>query len=124
MGRWRYQLERIQLVNRPLGWGTATDVDDYDWVPDLEERLYDLSAVSVWPHQLLHPVRDAVVIEHVGQPGRYIHRIRNDPRVLDCRPAETVETALMLPSAEAGWRWIDEVGASSLADRTPALPIS
>ena len=25
-------------------------------------------------------------------------------------PAETVETALTFPSAEAGWRWIDEFG--------------
>ncbi len=110
--RVRYALETISVVNRPLGWATTTNaVDEDDWEPELEERPYDLAAVSVWPPEPTHPVRDQVLIEHVGQPRRFVHTLTQHACCRpDYGPAEFVETPRTFQCAEAARRWIAEFG--------------
>lgn len=75
--REKWQLTGIQVIPRP-----RRAVSAQGWAPDLEERVYDETAVEIWPSEPEHPVRDTVVLELAEKPGYFIHQVRRDRRAL------------------------------------------
>jgi hypothetical protein len=115
----KYGLERVRLVSR------LCPQDMGDWTPDMEQRPYDLAAVTVWPEEPEHPVRDSVILELADNPGHYIHRARRDRQAVWTVPAERVAEALCLPFPEAAEAWIRvnarEDGPLTMRYRSAAL---
>jgi hypothetical protein len=115
----KYGLERVRHVSR------LCQQDMGDWTPDLEERPYDLAAVTVWPKEREHPVRDRVILELAESQGHYIHRLRQDRRAVWTVPADRVADALCLPFPEAAEAWIRanarEDGPLNMRYRSAAL---
>ena len=96
----KYGVERVRLVSR------LRPQDMNNWTPDMEQRPYDLAAVTVWPEEPEHPVRDSVILELADNPGHYIHRARRDRRAIWTVSADRVADALCLPFSEAAEAWI------------------
>jgi hypothetical protein len=115
----KYGLERVIHVSR------LHHRDIGDWTPDMEQRPYDLAAVTVWPQEPEHPVRDSVILELADNPGHYIHRARRDQRAIWTVPANRVSDALCLPFPEAAESWIRanarEDGPITMRYRSAAL---
>lgn len=71
------------------GWLKMTERPD-QWIPDVNPRPFDLSALMVWPKPAAREVKDSVVLELRGRPGHFIGR--NPPTVA------RVADALRFPS--------------------------
>lgn len=103
--REKWQLAGVRVIPRP-----RRAVYAHGWAPDLEERVYDETAVEIWPSEPEHPAQDSIVLELAERPGYFIHRVRQDRRALWTVPADRVADALSLPFPEAAEAWIRSSG--------------
>jgi len=101
----KYAVERVEIIGR-VQLTLAANV----WLPSLGTEPPDVSVLSVWPEEHEREVRDGIVLELADNPGKFVHRMRQERGAFWLPPADRVGDALVLPCTEIAAAWARACG--------------
>lgn len=101
--RVRHDLDRVHFRS------ASAEFDcDFDWEATSDPPSYDPGAVSAWPAQEA-PIRDALVVEFVGQPGKFVSGLVPHSVHAARKATTSVTEALTFADPASAWRWIEKL---------------